>query len=135
MNEKYARIINAVHHQSAKHPRMSMVDRAAQFSSFAALTGHGDAIKEEARLVDKRVELNDEEIQDLNTKLLFICDNILSAPFVTVTYFVPDERKDGGAYIDFQCHIKKVDLNERTLTAQEGKRIIKIDDILKITGV
>ena len=63
MNEKYAKIINAVHHQSAKHPRMSMVDRAAQFSSFAALTGHGDAIKEEARLVDKRVELNDEEIQ------------------------------------------------------------------------
>ncbi len=135
MNEKYKDIMDLPHHQSAKHPRMSMVERAAQFSSFAALTGHGDAIKEEARLVDNRIELNDEEIQDLNTKLLFICDNILSKPFVTVTYFVPDERKDGGAYIDIQCHIKKVDLNERTLTAQEDKRTIKIDDILKITGV
>lgn len=135
MNEKYKSIINQVHHQSSKHPRMSMIDRAAQFSSFAALTGHGDAIKEEARLVDKRIELNDEEVQDLNTKLLFICDNILSRPLVTVTYFVPDERKEGGAYVDLQCHIKKVDLNERTLTAQEDKKIIKIDDILKITGV
>lgn len=134
MNEKYADIMNVVHHQSSKHPRMSMADRAAQFSSFAALTGHADAIREEARLVDKKEELNDEQIADLNSKLIFICDNILGRPSVTVTYFVPDERKDGGAYVTRTCRIKKVDLNERTLVSDD-KSVINIDNILMITGV
>ena len=133
MNEKYKDIINLPPHQSAKHPRMSMVDRAAQFSSFAALTGHSDAIKEEARLVDKKEKLNDEQIQDLNTKLLFICDNIKVMPEATVTYFVPDSRKNGGSYITRTCRIKKIDLNSRTLTATD-KTVINLDDIVKITG-
>ena len=134
MNEKYKDIINLPHHQSAKHPRMSMVERAAQFGSFAALTGHSDAIKEEARLVDKKEELNEEQINDLNSKLLFICDNIQSKPQVTVTYFVPDERKEGGAYVTRTCRIRMVDLNERTLITLD-KNTINIDDILKITDV
>lgn len=135
MKEKYNCIINQVHHQSAVHPRMSALDRAAQFSSFAALTGYGDAIKEEARLVDKRIELNDEEIRELNEMLMFICDNILSKPSVKITFFVPDERKEGGEYVDRCCRIKKVDLGNRILIVEDGNEAIKIDDILKITAV
>ena len=134
MNEKYKDIIDLPHHQSAKHPRMSMVERAAQFGSFAALTGHSDAIKEEARLVDKKEELNEEQVNELNSKLLFICDNIQNKPQITVTYFVPDERKEGGAYVTCICRIRMVDLNERTLITMD-KNTINIDDILKITGV
>ena len=134
MNEKYKDIMDLPHHQSAKHPRMSMVERAAQFGSFAALTGHSDAIKEESRLVDKKEELNEEQVNELNSKLLFICDNIQNKPQITVTYFVPDERKEGGAYVTCICRIRMVDLYERTLITMD-KNTINIDDILKITGV
>ncbi len=132
MNEKYKSIMNRVHHQSSKYPRMSMVDRAAQFGSFAALTGHSDAIKEEARLVDVREELNEEQINELNSMLRFICDNIGAMPCVKVTYFVPDDKKTGGMYITESIRIKKVDLNERILIS-DCKKIINIDDIQKIT--
>lgn len=135
MNEKYEKILKMPHHQSDKHPRMSMTDRAAQFSSFAALTGHGDAIKEEARLVDKRLELNEEQIQNLNSKLNFICDNILGRPKATITYFVPDARKEGGAYITSVLRIKKADLVNRVIVADENNTEINIDDIFEITGV
>ena len=132
MNEKYESIINQVHHQSSKYPRMSMKDRASQFGSFAALTGHSDAIKEEARLVDLREELNEEQINELNSMLRFICDNIGAVPCVNITYFIPDDKKSGGVYVTETFKIKKVNLNNRTLIS-DCKKIINIDDIQKIT--
>ena len=135
MNDKYKSILNQVHHQSAERPRMSMLDRAAQFSSFAALTGHAEAIKEEARLVDSKSELNEQEIYELNTKLNLICKNISSKPHVTITYFVPDERKKGGKYVTVDCVIKAIDLVSRTIKTTEKNQIINIDDILEITHV
>lgn len=135
MNEKYKDIVNMPHHQSAKHPRMSPVDRAAQFGSFAALTGHSDAIKEEARLVSCKLELTQEEMNELNAMLLYICDNIAEMPRVKITYFVPDEKKQGGAYIDLVCRVKKVDLANRMITVLEDKRTIDMENVYKITGV
>ena len=135
MNEKYLGIFGMPHHQSSEHSRMSMIDRAAQFSSFAALTGHGDAIKEEARLVDEKIELDEEQIQSLNIRLNFICDNIFCRPQATITYFVPDARKKGGAYVTCVCRIKKVDSVNRVIFAEENNAEINIDDILEITGV
>ncbi len=131
MNEKYKNILYAEHHVSSVHPQMSKLDRAAQFASFAALTGHSDAVKEEARLVDSKIELNDEQIFDLNTKFNYICDNISTLSQVTITYFVPDSRKNGGAYLSVTCKIKKIDIVNRVITTAEGLEI-KIDDILEI---
>ncbi|MBQ6190966.1 MAG: hypothetical protein IJK51_01535 [Bacteroidaceae bacterium] len=48
MIEAYEDIINLPHHVSKKHPQMSMLQRAAQFAPFAALTGHDKAIEETA---------------------------------------------------------------------------------------
>ena len=135
MNEKYKAIINQVHHQSSVHKRMSMYDRAAQFSSFAALTGHSEAICEEARLVDKRIVLNEEETAELNLQLNLICENISQKPCVKITYFIADTRKEGGAYVTEIFTLRTVDLVKRVLVCTEDKKEINIDDILKITGV
>ena len=131
MNEKYKAILCAEHHISTVHPQMSKLDRAAQFASFAALTGHSEAVQEEARLVDSKIELNDEQIFELNTRFNYICDNISSLPEVTITYFVPDLRKQGGAYLSVVCKIKKIDVVNRIITTADGTEI-KIDDILEI---
>jgi hypothetical protein len=114
---------------------MSPVDRAAQFGSFAALTGYSDAIKEEARLVSCKLELAQEEMDELNAMLLYICDNIVDMPRVKITYFVPDDKKEGGVYIDLVCRVKKVDLANRMITVLEDKRTIDMENVYKITGV
>lgn len=131
MNEKYKDILNMPHYQSKKRPHMSLYDRAAQFGSFEALTGHSEAIDETARLTDKRLELNDEQIADLNNKMNFICDNILAKPQVKITYFIPDERKQGGMYVTEACTIKKVNLNDRTISTVEDK-VINIQNVWDI---
>ena len=95
----YDDIINLPHHVSDKHPQMTMHDRAAQFSPFAALTGHNDAIKETARLTDRRIELSEEVKEELSRKLLYIAENISDKPVVTISYFVEDKLKQGGEYV------------------------------------
>lgn len=102
----YDDIINLPHPNSAKHPRMSMIDRAAQFSPFATLTGHGAAIEETARLTDRRIELTEEEKTVLDEKLRLLLE---TGGEGMITYFLPDERKDGGAYVAKLGTIKKID--------------------------
>ena len=131
MNEKYKDIIDLPNHRSKKYPHMSMIDRAAQFGSFDALTGHSDAIKETARLTDKKIQLNEEQINDINFKLNIICDNIMTKPLAAITYFIPDEKKSGGMYLTELLSIRKVDLANKTLTATNGK-VVNIEDIEKI---
>ena len=96
---KYDDIINLPHHVSATRPRMSMIDRAAQFSPFAALTGYDAAIKETGRLTDRRIELTEDSRAAMDRKQQLLVENLADHPEVSVTYFVPDERKAGGAYI------------------------------------
>ena len=96
MNEPYEDIIDLPHHVSKRHPKMSMYNRAAQFASFAALTGHDSAIKETARLTDNERELSDSEAEVLNRKLNYILDNIEGNIPIEVEYFEPDSKKDGG---------------------------------------
>ena len=90
----YDDIIDLPHPTSVRHPRMPMADRAAQFSPFAALVGHGAAIRETARLTDRKIELTEEEKAVLDDKLCLLLDTGGEAVF---TYFLPDEKKDGGA--------------------------------------
>lgn len=124
----YDDIINLPHPSSAKHPRMPMSDRAAQFSPFAALTGHGAAIEETARLTDRRIELTEEEKTVLDEKLRLLLE---TGGEGMITYFLPDERKDGGAYVTKLGTIKKIDpLEGRVILTDHTP--IHIEDILEI---
>ena len=113
----------------SKHEPMPMSDRAAQFSPFAALTGYGDAIDETARLTDARIELSEEERAELDYKQQYLAT--LDAPEVTVTYFVPDERKTGGAYVTHTGTLKRIDKVERAMVFGDGTRV-EMDEIVMI---
>ena len=133
MSENYDDIIDLPHHVSATRPQISMMDRAAQFSPFAALTGYDAAIKETGRLTDQKVEMDAEALNVLNMKFQILIDRLVEEPEVTFIYFKPDERKDGGAYIDVTGIVKKVDKFERLIVMQSGTKIV-MDDILNIEG-
>lgn len=131
--EKYCDIINLPHHVSAKRPKMSMLDREAQFSPFAALTGYNDAIKETGRLTDKKVEISEEDLTVLNMKYQILVDRLDEKREITFTYFVPDAAKSGGAYVMKQGVVKKVDDYERLIILCGGTKI-PMDDVLEIDG-
>lgn len=130
---RYDDIINLPHHVSKTHPQMSIENRAAQFSPFAALVGYDAAIKETARLTDKRIELDDADKIMISGKLQVIEDNIKAHPEVIITFFQPDERKEGGSYVDDTGKIKKVDVHERIIVMTNGNGI-RIDDVIAIDG-
>ena len=122
-NQQYNDIIDLPHHISTTRPRMSMLDRAAQFSPFAALTGYDAAIKETGRLTGQRIELTEECRAVLDRKQQVLLENLAEHPEVSVTYFVPDERKSGGAYVTVAGRVKKVDEYQRLLHLTNGTRI------------
>ena len=122
-NQQYNDIIDLPHHISTTRPRMSMLDRAAQFSPFAALTGYDAAIKETGRLTGQRIELTEECRAVLDRKQQVLLENLTEHPEVSVTYFVPDERKSGGAYVTVAGRVKKVDEYQRLLLLTNGTRI------------
>ncbi len=128
-DHKYDDIINLPHHVSTKRPRMSMIDRAAQFSPFAALTGYDAAVKETARLTDQKRDLDDYEKVALDEKLRIAQE--YSDTDITITYFKPDDRKSGGSYITATGKVKKIDNYERCVVLLDGLRI-PIDDIMEI---
>lgn len=101
---RYDDIINLPHYEPKTHPRMSAEKRAAQFAPFAALTGYEDAVGETARLTDDMVELEDSALEELDRRLKEACG---TQKEITITYFVPDERKSGGAYVKIRGQIKK----------------------------
>ena len=119
----YADIIDLPHHVSTRHPQMPMEKRAAQFSPFAAMVGHDAAIRETARLTEEQLELSEDEKAVIDGKLQMIRAHIKEHPKVTVTYFQPDEKKKGGAYVTVTGSAKKVDDVRRLLLLQDGKAI------------
>lgn len=125
---RYDDIINLPHHQSVKRAHMSLIDRAAQFSPFAALTGYDDCIKETARITERRKELDDDEKAMIGEKLALLQSQLAENPRepidgVTITYFVPDKTKDGGSYVTLTGAIKKVDDCEQIVYMADGTRI------------
>ena len=131
MNGPYDDIISLPHPTSAKHPRMPLYDRAAQFSPFAALSGHGAAIAETARLTDRRIELDEDTKAMLDLKQQILADRIDEWPEVSVVWFRPDEKKDGGQYVTTTGQLKKVDDIERILRLADGTTI-PLDDVLEL---
>ena len=130
---KYEDVINRQHPTSKKHPRMSRVNRAAQFAPFAALTGYEESIEETARLTDCRTELSEEDIEDINAKLNFIKEHIKERPKVTVTYFQPDAKKEGGEYLTATGRVRWIDEVNGALVFEEESNI-QIKSIVELTS-
>lgn len=128
MSGRYDDIIDLPHHQSAKHPHMTMEERAAQFSPFAALTGYGAVIADTERLTDQRIELTDDQKEEIDRKLNELLD--LGKPAV-ITFFEPDERKEGGRYTVAAGKLKRVDPLEGLLIFEDGRKI-SVREILGI---
>ena len=127
----YEDIIYLPHHRSKKHAPMPLADRAAQFSPFAALTGHEAAIKETARLTDRKIEIDEYEIAVLDEKLQKIKEQLKAYPEVTITYFQPDMRKEGGEYVTITQRVKKIDEYAKAMIMEDSTRIL-IEDIVEI---
>lgn len=127
----YEDIINLPHHVSTKRPQMSMLDRAAQFSPFAALTGYDAAIKETGRLTDEKIEMDEASLNMLNMKFQLLVEALGDEHEVSFTYFKPDETKAGGAYVTATGIVKKVDDYERLITMVDGAKI-PMDDVYSI---
>lgn len=130
-SSKYKDIIDLPHHQSLRRPRMAMIDRAAQFSPFAALTGHNDAIIETARLTDRKIDLDEGTKSIINEKIQMISDFLFEKPTVTFTHFEPDIKKEGGTYLNTTGTVKRIDEFKREIILTDG-RIILIEHIYDI---
>ena len=109
MKGPYDDIINLPHHVSETRPRMSLYDRAAQFSPFAALTGYEAVIKETARLTESRPEPGEGEAERINAGLSALSLHIREQPWAEITYFLPDEKKSGGAFVSVSGRVKRID--------------------------
>lgn len=132
-SNKYDKIINLPHHVSSTRPHMSMIDRAAQFSPFAALTGYDAAVKETARLTEQQIELDEYEKAALDQRILLLQEHLKELPEVTITHFVPDEHKDGGKYVSITEAVKKIDTYEKQIVLVDKSKI-PIENILSIEG-
>ena len=119
----YQDIINLPHHQSATRAHMSLHDRAAQFAPFAALRGYDEEISETARLTDTQLTLNDEQIAAINRQLNLMIENIKSTPKAKITYFIPDERKEGGEYKTVEANIRRIDEVQKQIILASGECI------------
>ena len=131
MNGKYDDIIDLPHPTSQNHPRMSLYDRAAQFSPFAALTGHSAAIAETGRLTDRRVELDEYEMARVDAELQRLQELLPGRPTASITYFVPDERKDGGSYQTVTGEVKRIDAVAGMIQMTD-RREIPIKDVFSV---
>lgn len=130
--DKYNDIINMQHHVSKTHPQMSLKARSAQFAPFAALTGYGDVINETGRLTNEKIEIDDELKEILNEEIMKIKSKLSKRLTISFTYFIPDEKKNGGKYVTVKGIVKKVNDNSIIL---EDKTEILIEDIIDITRV
>ncbi len=128
---KYDDILNMPHHVSSTRPHMSMRDRAAQFSPFAALVGYDDAVKETARQTNEKQELTADKITDLNQKIAFLVENADERPEITIEYFIPDEKKAGGMYVTLSGNFRRIDEYNHNMVFTSGEEI-PLNDIYKI---
>ncbi|HWQ98023.1 MAG TPA: hypothetical protein VN538_08030 [Clostridia bacterium] len=133
MTGAYDDIIDQSRHVSATRFHMAAIDRAAQFSPFAALSGYGDAIKETARLTNKRIELDEDRKNALSDRLQQIADRINEHPEVVFTYFQPDAKKNGGEYVTVSGAVKRIDVLQRVIMMFDCTGI-PFDEIINIEG-
>ncbi len=128
---KYDEIINIPHFDPVNHKRMSMVERSAQFSPFAALTGYTESVKETARLTKGKIELSEDMKYEIDMKLQLIEEHMSEKPEVSVLYFVKDKKKSGGDYIEYTGRIRRIDKVNGKIIFMD-KKVIDLNDILYI---
>lgn len=133
MTGAYDDIIDQARHVSAKHFHMAVIDRAAQFSPFAALSGYGDAIKETARLTNTRIELDEDRKNALSDRLQQIAERINEHPEIAFTFFLPDAKKNGGEYVTVSGAVKRIDVLQRVVMLFDCTEI-PFDEIINIEG-
>lgn len=133
MTDCYEDIIRLPHHVLKKHPRMAVIDRAAQVSPFAALTDYGDTLKKTARLTEHRIILSDDEKAVLDERLRIAVSQAAQHPVLTITYFVPDRKKDDGAYVTITGSLKRIDECDPTIQMPDGTKT-PIENIIQING-
>lgn len=135
MNEenRYDDIINLPYPVTTTRQRMSMHDRAAQFSPFAALVGYDDCVDEAARLTDSKLELTEDQANALNEKLQILKEYADVQPMVAIEYFVPDKLKSGGAYVTVTGNFRRIDEYNNTLILTSGS-VVCLGDIFQIRG-
>ena len=124
----YEDIVDLPPHISKKHPQPTMMDRAARFAPFAAITGYEEMVLEEARVTEERIELDEGTLSLLNEKLNMIQEFLDEEPEIKITYFEPDKKKAGGAYVSITGVVKRIDEYEHLVIMTDGKKI-RIDDI------
>lgn len=129
---KYDDIIN-LSRPVSKRPKMTLEQRSAQFAPFAALTGYEGQIKETARLTSKKIEIDDELKSILDNKLQIIEDNLDKEPLISIKYFIPDLKKEGGFYQRITGKVTKIDKYKKLIIVDK-KITISILDIIEITG-
>ena len=112
---------------------MPKLDRAAQFAPFAALTGYEAAVWETDRLTDERRDLDAQEAAELNRRLAALITHLPDRPEATIEYFVPDDRKAGGAYVSVTRRVRHISVPEKTLV-MEGGTVIPLDDVVSTVG-
>ena len=114
----YEDILDLPHHVSETHPQMDPAKRAAQFAPFAALTGYEDAVAETARLTEEELLLDENVREELNRKMTCAAE---SGAKVRITWFVPDEKKSGGEYVESSGVIRKI--AEGSIILEDGTKI------------
>ena len=128
---RYDEIIELPHHVSETRAKMSLINRAAQFSSFAALTGYEEGIAEAARLTESRIERSEGDMRRLNARLALLKENIRSRPEVDVLYFAPDGRKSGGSYLRRKGRLRRIDENAGCIEF-EDRSSLPLEDIYEL---
>ena len=130
---QYDDLLPLPHHVSATRPQMSMQERAAQFSPFAALAGFDSAIRETERLTSEQIEPGDQALAVLDRKFRILLERLEERPAIRFTYFVPDGKKSGVAYRTESGVIRKVDEAGRRILLESGTQI-PLDCVLRIEG-
>ena len=128
---QYEDIVDLPRHVSKKHPPMTVLDRAAQFAPFAALTGYEAAVEETARLTQTKVEMTEDKKQMLDEKLHLLLDSAHHPPTVRITYFLPDMRKAGGSYETVTGCVRGIDPLGQYLILTD-KRTIPLEDLWEL---
>ena len=131
---KYDDIIHLSRPVSTRHAPMSMIDRGAQFSPFAALTGYDAAISETARLTDQPMELDESQQAVINGKIRLLMQHEKEQPRVLLTWFCPDERKSGGAYLTLTGAVRRIDPYEQAIVLTDGQAVL-FSSIADIEGL
>lgn len=133
MNPSYEDMLDLPHPVSKNHPQMSIENRAAQFSPFAALTGHEEAIEETARVTECFCPPGEKEQRVLDEKVRILREQLSTHPSLTVTYFLKDQKKEGGSYVTVTGMIRRIDEEERTFVFTDTT-VIPIKDIVQLEG-